>query len=594
LKKLLLGLILVFGFSLCEGQSWVWARQAMPHSIHSGGDAHLDHSTAVDGSGNVYIVGEYWDTISFGSDTLKGRGGAYLGGGLYIAKYDSNGLLTWAKNTVTPGNYNGPFGESVVTNKNSDVYVTGAFLNTILFDTDTLTANGVYSTFLVKYNSNGNVLWAKQGIVPSSSSNGFSQSCAVDKFGNVYVTGNFVDTISFGSYTLITKKGNNDASVFLVKYDSSGNVIWAKQAVVASGKSWGYGQSVAADKWGNIYITGRFFDTISFGSFALISNYGAVDEDAYIVKYDSGGNVIWAKQSETPAINYYGGNSYSISVDGFGNPYITGYYENTISFSSDTLTTGNGINDFLVKYDTGGKVLWAKQGIDLTGNFWQGYSVASDTTNLGGGFLILCSYAQSNSFNLKFGTDTFSLTTSYSNSVASIILRFDSSGKVLCGSIFSEGNEDDGDGVGVDKSGKYVYFGGDIDEPVILGPDTLVYGNDIPFVARWQPCSDTNITTSTTPISNKPSISLFPNPNTGAFTIAFAGTQNFVSSTIEVYNVMGQKVFAATPSLLPQSGGGVSFSYNLNISSQPNGVYLYRVIDETGKLLGEGKFVIEK
>jgi len=38
----------------------------------------------------------------------------------------------------------------------------------------------------------------------------------------------------------------------------------------------------------------------------------------------------------------------------------------------------------------------------------------------------------------------------------------------------------------------------------------------------------------------------------------------------------------------------VQHDYEINISDQPHGVYLYRVTDETGKLLGEGKFVIEK
>jgi len=59
------------------------------------------------------------------------------------------------------------------------------------------------------------------------------------------------------------------------------------------------------------------------------------------------------------------------------------------------------------------------------------------------------------------------------------------------------------------------------------------------------------------------------------------------AKSVEVYNVMGQKVF--TEILRSAQDDNL-----IDIGNQPSGVYLYRVIDETGKLLGEGKFVIEK
>jgi hypothetical protein len=61
---------------------------------------------------------------------------------------------------------------------------------------------------------------------------------------------------------------------------------------------------------------------------------------------------------------------------------------------------------------------------------------------------------------------------------------------------------------------------------------------------------------------------------------------------VEVYNVLGEQVYTST--LPPPNGGGASFSYLMNLSSQPNGIYLYRVISERGALVGEGKVIIEK
>jgi hypothetical protein len=86
-------------------------------------------------------------------------------------------------------------------------------------------------------------------------------------------------------------------------------------------------------------------------------------------------------------------------------------------------------------------------------------------------------------------------------------------------------------------------------------------------------------------------ITLYPNPNKGKFTVQSLGTQNFVSK-IEIYNVLGEKVYSAPTQPSPK-WEGASFSYEINLSSQPGGIYFYRVLKEDGGLIGEGKFVIE-
>jgi hypothetical protein len=79
------------------------------------------------------------------------------------------------------------------------------------------------------------------------------QSTATDAFGNVYVTGYFSSpSITFGSTTLIN---TGIASIFIVKYDALGNVLWAK-GVGSTGDDRGIG--IATDAFGNIYVTGIF------------------------------------------------------------------------------------------------------------------------------------------------------------------------------------------------------------------------------------------------------------------------------------------------------------------------------------------------
>jgi hypothetical protein len=100
-----------------------------------------------------------------------------------------------------------------------------------------------------------------------------------------------------------------------------------------------------------------------------------------------------------------------------------------------------------------------------------------------------------------------------------------------------------------------------------------------------KPCCDNNIV-------------VYPNPNNGIFTVAF-GHPELVSGSqtiIEIYNVLGQKVTIETlkPVRTVQPGGQVLGDNLINLSNQPSGIYLYRVIEENGNLLGEGKIVVQK
>ncbi len=79
---------------------------------------------------------------------------------------------------------------------------------------------------------------------------------------------------------------------------------------------------------------------------------------------------------------------------------------------------------------------------------------------------------------------------------------------------------------------------------------------------------------------------VFPNPSTGIFTVGFAGTQNFVSGEIGIYNVLGEKVYSQFTNH--------NSPFTIDLSSNPNGIYLYRVITNNGNVLGDGKLIIQK
>jgi hypothetical protein len=83
------------------------------------------------------------------------------------------------------------------------------------------------------------------------------------------------------------------------------------------------------------------------------------------------------------------------------------------------------------------------------------------------------------------------------------------------------------------------------------------------------------------------SVNVYPNPSNGAFTLRVESEKLKVeSASVEVYSMLGEKVYSQFSTLNSQ--------LSINLSSQPGGVYLYRVIAEDGSMIGEGKMIIQK
>jgi hypothetical protein len=103
---------------------------------------------------------------------------------------------------------------------------------------------------LVKYDPNGNVLWARQSIEPTNYCSGGGAGVAVDHHGNEYITGYILDTLVFGGHMI----ANNGENAFIVKYDNNGNALWGTATNNLSPNGI-YGQSIAADTVGGVYIS---------------------------------------------------------------------------------------------------------------------------------------------------------------------------------------------------------------------------------------------------------------------------------------------------------------------------------------------------
>ena len=310
--------------------------------------------------------------------------------GTYVGLGCDNG---WLEEWI--GRYNGDEVDSyfdivhdIAVDDSGNVYVTGGSFKKIGDDHS-------YDFATVKYSSNGDEVWAARYDGPAKKSDD-GYAIAVDKWGNVYVTGSSRGSGMSFDYMTIKYGPDSNEPVWLARYDGPANSLDSAYAIViddsgniyVTGESGGgstvadivtikyapdsnvpvwvarydgpahsfdVGEAITVDDSGNVYVTG------SSGGVGMVA-------EIVTIKYDSGGNEVW------PAVSRYNGpgdgwdSGSGVAVDDLGNVYVTG------------LSSGSGTDYDIVtiKYGPNGNELWVARYTGPAGTDFGGEHIAVD------------------------------------------------------------------------------------------------------------------------------------------------------------------------------------------------------------------------
>ncbi len=279
-----------------------------------------------------------------------------------------------------------------------NLYVSGQFSGTVNFDPDGANPGAVISSYnntidayLVKFDANGRYQWAKTwGAGSSANCSSIGKSCGrdaangvvVDALGNAYVAGLFQNTVNFGNgHTAISNAPNGSNNIFLTKFTADGANQWVR---AWGGTTGGEAYTLALDSVrGYVYVQGDwstypYTGTVDFnpgGPGGQRANHGKKDAyasafDAFLVKYDLGGNFQWVRT--------WGGTQYDdgpgVAVDeATGSVYVCGMYgSQDINFDPTENPASNGahhpasddssmlLDIFLTKFDADGNWQWVR------------------------------------------------------------------------------------------------------------------------------------------------------------------------------------------------------------------------------------------
>ena len=285
-----------------------------------GSNNDISYGIATDPNGNSYITGSTGGGSAFGTKMLSPAG-------TFVAKYNSSGKIAWVKKYGGGGQEKG---NKIVLDKSGHFFLTGEYNNTAFFGTTSLSSiSGSTDVFCAKADTSGNIMWVTSGGGDKWDNSG---GIDIDQEGNVYCAGSFQSVGTFGTQTLTA---GSYYSIFIAKYNSNGNFVWAKKA---GASCCDYANDIAVSQQGDIFITGQYSYPGLFGSIILdgSSFYVYSNGNSYVAKYDASGNALWAT-SGGPFPNNQGtfNTSDAVTVDNKGYVYYAGAFTGNFIYGAD-------------------------------------------------------------------------------------------------------------------------------------------------------------------------------------------------------------------------------------------------------------------
>jgi hypothetical protein len=250
-------------------------------------------------------------------------------------------------------------GDSVAVDSSGNSYIAGVYNGPVDFDptakSTVLPGSNSDDGYIAKYSPTGQLLWAS-----AVSATGLQevQAVTVDALGDVYATGWFNGTVTFGGGTSVaTLTSHGGADGFVLKLTSGGSMVWVRQLGGASDDG---GVAVAADNAGNVYSLGIFTGTGDYdpgpGTATLTNNGGY---DIYLSKLSPAGAYLFADKFGGSGAEFANG----VAVDSSGNIVIDGTFSNTVDFdpgsATHSLSSAGGADVFVAKLNAANQFVFA-------------------------------------------------------------------------------------------------------------------------------------------------------------------------------------------------------------------------------------------
>ncbi|MEM6397848.1 MAG: ELWxxDGT repeat protein [Bacteroidota bacterium] len=242
----------------------------------------FNESVETDGEGNVYVMGKFRrDALLFYESNNfieRSQLGDESSDRTFLASFDSGGDFRWGKE-IGGGSF--PRKGDITIDSENNVICAGTYFVRGVLD-DVLLSNSNTRYYLAKYDSEGELLWYKQGDI-GPTQNADVNSVETDALGNIYVAGTYTEGVAHLGPNQISD--NSDPAIFIAQYDKDGNEVWLNHLPETTPGRLSYVRTIQVRN-------GRIYATVTDGDYNWESSCNFSDWYARVFALNQDGDII--------------------------------------------------------------------------------------------------------------------------------------------------------------------------------------------------------------------------------------------------------------------------------------------------------------
>ncbi|MEL6720088.1 MAG: hypothetical protein AAFP82_15355 [Bacteroidota bacterium] len=308
--------------------------------LQTGGSSENDELTKiVHANGQIYAIGIYWVNGVFGDIQLNTKKGSKS---IFLLNYDTQGRSNWGISIDGSSNKNV---SDLAVDHEGNLLLTGSFRDSLFVQEQAVLFAEQQSFFLIKFDPNGNLIWAKKAKNTTGKIEGIA--IGITENNDAILTGNFIGQLEVETATIETN--TEDENVFVVAFSADGAFLWLRSAG-------GVFPDEVADVQcfeGKVYLAGNYFGRLEMSESIIIESLG-LNENIFLLTFDYDGLPLSAQNIGDVDLEHV------TSIDIVKNQMVLGgFFQERMKIEDFTITGEEGIlNGFVLGLDSDSEPLW--------------------------------------------------------------------------------------------------------------------------------------------------------------------------------------------------------------------------------------------
>lgn len=329
----------LFGERLPDAADWLVTGKGL--------GAGQGRAPAVAADGSTYVAGIFTGTLTLGLDTAAVTLTSAGETDAFLAHYDPNGNLLWARRAGGTGPDEGD--DVAVDPATGDVVLSGGTHGSVTFGSTggpVAVAGPANAAFAARYSSSGDLAWVRTFGAPAAA---VAAGLAVDAAGDAFVTGWYSGgDLDVAGVSTLHPQGTTEG--YLARLAPDGSLVWVSPLHTPTSLL-PFDVAVRSDG-SPVVVGGHGGVTVSAGT---LPTQGGLD--VFVAAFTTSGTMAAVATYGSAATDA----ALGVAIDPLtDDAYVSGVFSGTVYFGGPTRTTAGDLDTFILALDAAGNTRWVR------------------------------------------------------------------------------------------------------------------------------------------------------------------------------------------------------------------------------------------